>query len=103
MTSGAEEPGRVTAPRRWTRWRRPVTIGLAVIALAIGAALANVALLGSAGDDRLGHLRPVDSTLPTTRPSLATPPPATTIDRDGGHAESPRGVRGRDGDRDDDD
>jgi hypothetical protein len=98
----------VTSPRGWRRWRRPVTIGLAVIALAIAAALANVALLGSAGEDRLGHLRPVDSTLSTPRTSTAaTPPPATTIDADGDHAESPgdgqaRGrVGGGDGDDDD--
>jgi hypothetical protein len=60
-----------------------VTIGLAVIVLAIAAALANVALLGSTGDDRVGHLRPVGSTLPTIGPSA--PPPPATIDasRDG--------------------
>jgi hypothetical protein len=77
----------VTGPSRWRRWRGPLTIGLAVIVLAIAAALANVALLGSTGDDRIGHLRPVGSTLSTTVVSPVTsPPPATTDperDRDG--------------------
>ena len=76
----------MTGPSRWRRWRGPVTIGLAVIVLAIAAALANVALLGSTGDDRIGHLRPVGSTLPTTGPASPPPPPATIDadrDRDG--------------------
>ena len=76
----------MTGPSRWRRWRGPLTIGLAVIVLAIAAALANVALLGSTGDDRVGHLRPVGSTLPTTGPSTPPPPPATidaSRDRDG--------------------
>jgi hypothetical protein len=72
----------VTGPSRWRRWRGPVTIGLAVIVLAIAAALANVALLGSTGDDRIGHLRPVGSTPSTTVASPVTPPPPTTTDRD---------------------
>lgn len=100
------EGRRATPPRGWRRWRGPVAIGLAVIALAIGAALANVALLGSAGDDRLGHLRPVDVAAPTTRASTAVPPPATRLDADGDHAESPGTGRtpGRErGDGDDDD
>ncbi len=70
----------MTGPSRWRRWRGPVTIGLAVIVLAIAAALANVALLGSTGDNRIGHLRPVGSTPSTT---VASPvPPPTTIDAD---------------------
>jgi hypothetical protein len=72
----------VTGASRWRRWRGPVTIGLAVIVLAIAAALANVALLGSTGDDRIGHLRPVGSTLSTTVASPVTPPAPTDSDRD---------------------
>ena len=84
--------------RGWRRWRTPVTIAIAVIVLAISAAFANVALLGSAGEDRLGRLRPVDPHLSTTAgATVAVPSQATTNDADGDHAE-PRG-----GDGDDDD
>jgi hypothetical protein len=96
----------VTSPRGWRRLRGPVAIGLAVIALAIAAALANVALLGSAGDDRLGHLHPVDFAAPPTRASTAAPPPPTRLDADGDHTESPGAGRTRErerGDGDDDD
>lgn len=34
---------------------------MAVVALAVGAALANVALLSSTGEDRIGRLSPVAS------------------------------------------
>lgn len=34
-------------------------VALAVIAIAVAAAFANIALLGSAGEDRLGRLLPV--------------------------------------------
>jgi hypothetical protein len=47
--------------------------------IAAGAAAANVALLGSAGEDRLGRLTPVDAAL--ARPPEAAAPPgvAATI------------------------
>jgi hypothetical protein len=36
-----------------------VAVGVAVVALAIAAAFANVALLSSTGEDRIGRLSPV--------------------------------------------
>jgi hypothetical protein len=46
-----------------SRWRRVALVALAVVIVAAGAALANLQLLDAAGEDRLGHLRPVDAAL----------------------------------------
>ena len=91
--------------RGWRRWRTPVGIGVAVVALAVAAAFANVALLGSAGEDRLGHLRPVSAQAPaTTAPALTpddgTQPGGATTDGDD-HGGTPTDTQGSD--RDDDD
>jgi hypothetical protein len=71
----------MTSPRRWRRWRAPVSIGLVVVAVAVAAAFTNVALLGSAGEDRLGKLSPVDAGLSTTEPerTVTAPPPTTAV------------------------
>ena len=47
------------------RWRGPVTIAIAVVAVAAVAVLANLTLLDSAGEERLGKLRQSDPTLTT--------------------------------------
>lgn len=70
--------------RSWRLLRGPVMIAALVIAVAICAAFANVALLGSTGEDRLGRLSPVDPSLSIpakegvrTTPSTSTArPPA---------------------------
>lgn len=84
------------------RWLRPALVGVAVVAVAVAAAFANVALLGAVGEDRIGRLRPVDPTLSavareTTAPAPATVAPTTTDEDD----HSGRG-RGRSDDSDDD-
>jgi hypothetical protein len=114
------------------RWSGPVLIGLVIALVAAGAAFANVALLGSTGEDeRLGHFRPTATgfattsgpgstvrtgdTAATTRTAVAPPPPVTTStddDRDrtttdddhgGSDDDSGRGRgRGRGGGDDDD-
>lgn len=66
----------MSAPPGWRRWRTPVAVGVAVVAIALAAAFANIALLGSAGEDRLGRLSPVAT------PAGGTAPAAT--DDDGG-------------------
>jgi hypothetical protein len=82
----------------------PVSIGLAVVILAVAAALANVALLGSAGEDRLGRLRPVESGLTTTTDEAVTAPVTTTgpsiVPTRTDEADHPRGPYAP-GDRDD--
>lgn len=92
----------MTSRSGWRRWRAPVVIGLAVVAVAVGAAFANVALLGSTGEDRLGRLSPVDPALTSTGPSTVTAPPAATTTPGDDHGGSSGGSgRGRGGDADD--
>lgn len=95
----------MTAPGARRRWLRPALVGIAVVAVAVAAAFANVALLGSVGEDRIGRLRPVDPTLSATRQATTAPAPAppaaapaSTDDDD----HSGRG-RGRGGSDDSDD
>lgn len=54
------------------RWLRPLLVGLAVLLVAAVAAAANMALLDAAGEDRLGHLRPVDPALGRTAGTAAS-------------------------------
>ena len=104
----------VSAPGARRRWLRPALVGVAVVAVAVAAAFANVALLGSVGEDRIGRLRPVDPTLSsargattaprtvtTTAATPATVAPTTTDDDDDDSSGRGRG-RGRSGDSDDD-
>lgn len=63
------------APRSRRRWMRPALMSVAV---AVAAAFANVALLGSVGEDRIGRLRPVDPTQSSARQTTTTPAPQTT-------------------------
>lgn len=96
----------MSSERGWRRWRTPVGIGIAVVAIAVAAAFANVALLGSAGEDRLGRLRPVTQgepaavTAPAGGGTTEAEPLGTTTDRDD-HGGSGSGGRGRDHDEDD--
>ncbi len=87
------------------RWLRPALIGIAVVAVAVVAAGANIALLGAVGEDRIGLLRPVDPTLANTRGITATAPDLTGLappaDDDDGSSGRGRG-RGRSGESDDD-
>ena len=105
----APEGGRVIPQGGWRRWRTPVGVGVAVVAIAIAAAFANVALLGSTGEDRLGRLRPVDPALTTPRPATTVPAPAGTTTGadtstdDSGSSGDHDGGRGRGGDGDGDD
>jgi hypothetical protein len=76
--------------------------------VAVAAAFANVALLGSVGEDRIGRLRPVDPTLSGTRQATTAPAPApapaaapASTDADD-HSGRGRG-RGRSGGDSDDD
>lgn len=103
----------------WRRWRTPAGVAAAVIAIAVAAAFANVALLGSTGEERLGRLRPVDSALTTPRdtttgdgetviaPATTTAPTGGTTSTDDSASpgdDSGRGRgRGRGGDDDGDD
>ncbi len=97
----------MSAERGWRRWRTPVGVAVAVVAIAVAAALANVALLGSTGEERIGRLSPVSAsetpavTVPATTDS--EPPGATTTDGDdrGGAGAGSGGGRGRDHDQDD--
>lgn len=103
----------MSAERGWRRWRRPVGIAVAVVAIAAAAASANVVLLGSAGEDGLGRLRPVTEAAPAaTAPAdtdgatgaeppgtTGAQPPATTTSGDD-HGDD-HGGRGRDHDEDD--
>ncbi len=95
----------MSAPGVRRRWLRPALVGVAVVAVAVAAAFANVALLGSVGEDRIGRLRPVDPTLTAARQETTAPAPAavapTATDGDGDHSGRGRG-RGRSGDSDDD-
>lgn len=83
-------------PARWPRWRRTAAFAVVVLAIAVGAVIANMALLGATGEDELGRLRPVDPAL-TARPTTTAParvlttttgarpvtaPPATTTEAD---------------------
>ena len=56
------------------RWLRPALVGVAVVAVAVAAAFANIALLGAVGEDRIGQLRPLDPSLTDTRGITATAP-----------------------------
>ena len=45
------------------RWRRPVALAVVVLAVAAVAVLANLTLLDSTGEERLGRLNQSDPTL----------------------------------------
>jgi len=98
------------------RWRGPLAIALVVALVAVGATVANVALLSSAGeDDRLGRLRPTtpgfvapagDAAGTTTSRTATTPTGASTAttipppgvagdDDDGGEGDDSGHGRGR--------
>jgi hypothetical protein len=83
-----------------------VLVGAAVVAVAVAAAFANVALLGSVGEDRIGRLRPVDPTLSGARQATTAPAPAPAAAPasadDDDHSGRGRG-RGRSGGDSDDD
>lgn len=80
---------------------------MAVAAIAIAAAFANVALLGSTGEDRLGRLRAVDSSLTTGTGATPAPAVTTTVPRPpvttAPGARTDDSGRGPGGDRDSDD
>lgn len=91
----------MSAPGARRRWIRPALVGVAVVAVAVAAAFANVALLGSVGEDRIGRLRPVDPSLTAARQETTAPAPAAATTTDDDEDHSGRG-RGRSGDSDDD-
>ena len=88
MADTPQTCGRMSAERGWRRRRTPVSgaVAVAVVAIAVPSALANVALQGSTGEESIGRLSPVTEsqtpavTVPAT--SDAEPPGVTTTDRD---------------------